>query len=246
MNPIRKQARKAGLLYFLMGVTAPIGLLIVPSRVIVKGDAAATADNLRASEWLFRIGIGSELVHQTIAIFLVLSLYRLFKPVSETLARQLVVLGALVSVPIVFFNVVNELAALILVRGPDYLRAFDSGQRDGLAYMFLRLHGMGLEVAAIFWGLWLFPFGLLVIRSGFIPRILGVLMMIAGVGYLVSSFTTVLAPQYDSVVGTFTMILETGELPIIFWLLIWGATEPRSPAGPPAVSPGPAPHGAAA
>jgi len=223
MNSTKKQARVAGLLYLLAAIPAPIGLMYVPGKLIVSGDATATADRIRASESLLRIGIASELFPQIIAIFVVLALYRLFKAVNETLARQMVILGALVSVPIMFLNVLNEIAALILVSGADFLSVFDKRQLDALAYLFLRLHSQGIDVVAIFWGLWLFPFGMLVIRSGFIPRVLGVLLMIAGFGYVVNSFTSLLLPQYTQLVGQFTMVLYFGELPIIFWLLIWGA-----------------------
>ncbi|MBI4536112.1 MAG: DUF4386 domain-containing protein, partial [Ignavibacteriae bacterium] len=205
-----------------VAITAPIGLLYVPSTLIVPGDATATADHIRASESLLRIGIGSELFHQAIAVFLVLALYRLFKPVNEQHAKLLVVLGALVSVPIMFLNVLNEVAALILVSGADFLSAFEKSQLDALALLFLRLHEEGINVAAIFWGLWLFPFGILVMRSGFIPRLLGVLLFIAGSGYLASSFTSPLLPRYADLVGQFAIILEIGELPILFWLVIKG------------------------
>jgi hypothetical protein len=104
---------------------------------------------------------------------MVLLLYRLFKPVNTLLAQQLLILGALVSVPIVFLNTVNEMAALTLARGPAFLSVFDRGQADALAYLFLRLHSLGINVASIFWGLWLIPFGLLVVRSGWFPRVLG-------------------------------------------------------------------------
>jgi hypothetical protein len=222
MNSTQKQARIAGLLYFLVGITAPIGLVYVPGKLIVSGDATATADRLRASEWLLRVGMGSELFHQVIGIFLVLALYRLFKAVNETLAVHMVVLS-LVPVAIMFLNVLNEIAALLLVTGTSYLAVFEQPQRDALALMFLRLHDRGITVASIFWGLWLFPFAMLVIRSGFIPRVLGYLMMIAGVAYLASAATTLLMPQYAKLVGQYAMILEIGEVPIIFWLLIWGA-----------------------
>ena len=194
MSSTKKQARIAGFLYLLLGITAPIGLLYVPGKLIVPGDATATADRIRASEWLLRVGIGSELVHQTIAIFLVLALYRLFRPVNEHLAWHVVILGALVSVPIMFLNVLNEIAALVLVSGADFLSVFERNQLDALAYLFLRLHSHGIDVASIFWGLWLFPFGILVIRSSFIPRALGVLMVIAGFAYLINAFTTILLP----------------------------------------------------
>ncbi len=179
MNSTRKQARVAGLWYLLLGLTAPIGLIYVPGKVIVSGNPAATIDNLRASESLVRIGIGSELFHQVIGVFLVLALYRLFKAVDEKYAVLLVIFS-LLGLPIVFLNVLNDIAALVLVGGADLLSAFDKRQLDALAYLFFRLHSQGIIVASIFWGLWLFPFGILVIRSGFIPRVIGFLLFVAG------------------------------------------------------------------
>jgi hypothetical protein len=223
MDARKRQARIAGVLYLLLALPAPFGLLYVPSQIMVPRDATATADHLRASAALVRLGIGAELFNQTMAVFLVLALYRLFKPVSESLSRQLVVLGAFVSVPIVFVNVLNEIAALTVVSGAGYLSVFDARQLDALAYLFYRLHGQGLIVAAVFWGLWLFPFGLLVMRSGFIPRALGVLLLIAGVAYLASSFASLVVPQYASTVGQVAGVLEICEVPIIIWLVGWGA-----------------------
>lgn len=223
MSSTQQQARVAGFLYLLLALSAPIGLLYVPGKLIVSGNATATADNIRSSEWLLRLGIASELIHQIIAVFLVLALYRLFKAVNETHARQMVILGALVSVPIMFVNVLNDIAALVLVSGADFLAVFEKPQLDALAYLFVRLHSEGITVAAIFWGLWLFPFGMLVIRSGFIPRVLGVLLMIAGVAYLASSFATLVLPRYAPLVSQIALPLEVAELPIVFWLLIWGA-----------------------
>jgi hypothetical protein len=202
---------------------APIGLLYVPGKLIVSGNATATADNIRASEWLLRLGIASDLIHQTVVVFLVLALYRLFKPVNETLAKQVVILGALLSVPIMFVNVLNDIAALVLVSGADFLSVFEKPQLDALAYLFLRLHGQGITVASIFWGLWLFPFGMLVIRSGFIPRVFGILLIIAGVAYVGSAFATLVLPRYAPLVSKVALPLEVAELPIVFWLLIWGA-----------------------
>jgi hypothetical protein len=225
MDSIRKQARVAGALYLLMGVSAPLGLLVVPGRLIVSGDATATANQIRASEWLLRAGIASELFHQVVGIFLVLALYRLFKSVSETLAVQVVILGALVSVPIMFVNVLNELAALTLARGAPFLAPFDRPQLDALAYLFVRLHSRGIDVASVFWGLWLFPFGLLVIRSGFIPKILGALLIAGGIGYIAAAMASLVLPPgpVTTMIGSVAEILEFGEIPIILWLAIWGA-----------------------
>lgn len=223
MRTTKQQARFAGFLYFLLALTAPWGLMVVPGKLIVRGDATATADNLRASEGLMRLGIASELVHQVIAVFLLLELYKLFKPVDEGLSRQLVVMGALLSVPIMFVNLLNDVAALYLVSGSETLAAFSRPQLDSLAYLFVHLHGKGITVASIFWGLWLFPFALLVLRSRFIPRIFGYLLMIAGAAYLVDSFVTLVLPRYAEAVGKVALQLVMAEVPIIFWLLIWGA-----------------------
>lgn len=231
VSSTKHQARVAGFLYLLLALSAPIGLLYVPGKLIVSGNATATADNIRAFEGLLRIGIASELFHQAVGVFLVFALYRLFKPVNESHARLLVALGSLVSVPIVFVNVLNSFAALILAKGADYLTVFSRPQLDALAYVFVRLHSQGITVASIFWGLWLFPFGLLVIRSGFIPRVLGYLLMVAGTAYVVTAFVTLVVPQYRPLISPFALPLEAAELPIIFWLVIWGArTRPAEAA----------------
>jgi hypothetical protein len=224
MNSTKKQARVAGLLYLLASIPAPFGLIYVPNKLIVTGDATATADHVRASDTLLRLGIGSELISSIIFIFVVLALYRLFKPVSEKHALAMATL-LLISLPISFFSVLNEIAALTVVSGASFLSAFDQRQLDTLAYLFFRLRGHGIIVAQIFWGLWLFPFGILVIRCGFIPRFLGFLLFIAGFGYVASSFTALLLPAYRHSVDQFATILEAAELPIIFWLLIWGAKD---------------------
>ena len=220
----RKQARIAGLLYLLASIPAFFAWVYVPNKLIVTGDATATANHVRASQTLLRLSIGSELIGLIVFIFVVLALYQLFKPVSEKHALAMATL-LLISLPISFLSVVNEMAALIVVSGASFLSGFDQPQLDTLAYLFFRLHGQGLIVSQIFWGLWLFPFGVLVIRSGFIPRFLGYLLFIAGVGYIANSFAALLLPIYRLVVARFADILQMAELPIIFWLLIWGAKD---------------------
>jgi len=226
-NAQYKSLRTAGILYFLVAISAPIGILYVPSKLIVKGDAAATADLIRSSESLFRLGIASELFHQAIAVFLVLALYRLFKPVDENQSKLLVMLGALVSVPIMFLNVLNEVAVLILLSGADFLSVFHKDQLVSLAYLFVRLHEQGINIASIFWGLWLFPFGILVIKSGFIPRILGYLLYAAGVGYVAAAFASLILPASAETVGGIALILEMGELPVMIWLLYRAIRPPQ-------------------
>jgi hypothetical protein len=129
----------------------------------------------------------------------------------------------LVSVAISFVNVLNSIAALTLFRGTDYLAALGKPQRDALGMLFLALHRQGVGVVGIFWGLWLFPFGVLVIRSGFLPRLLGVLLILNCVGYVAASLTTLLLPSYASVASRVVMPTLLGELWIMLWLLIRGA-----------------------
>ena len=161
MTSLSRNARVAGLLYLTL-MTAPLRLIYIPNKLFVHGNATATAGNIAAHETLFRLGILSDLFTATMSIFLTLALYRLFKDVDKFLAWLVVILGALMVTPIYFLNTLNDAAALLLVRGADFLSAFDTPQRDALAMLFLRLHGHGVVVNEVFWGLWLFPFGLLV------------------------------------------------------------------------------------
>jgi hypothetical protein len=222
MDAIKKQARIAGILYTLVAITGPFSLVYIPGKLFVAGGAADPGERIRASASLLRLGIASELVYQTIEVFLVLALYSLFKPVNKTLARQMAILG-FIPIPIVFLNVLNEVASLMLVSGASFLAPLGKQQLGSLATLFAILHGQGLQVAGVFWGLWLFPFGLLIIRCGFIPKVLGVSVMIAGVGYLIGSFSSLALPVTWGALGRAAGMLEIGEPPIILWLLIWGA-----------------------
>lgn len=229
MNSTKQTARIAGLLYVLASIPGVFCLLYIPSRFIVWGDAAATANKILSSEFVFRLGIVSELISFTGFIFVVSALYRLFHGVNKTCASLMVTL-VLISIPISLVNVLNEIAALTLIRGADFLSVFDKPQRDALATLFLDLHFQGFMVAQVFWGLWLIPFGLLVFKSGFLPRILGVLLIIACFGYLTNSLDAfgMLPHVVSRVIGQLTIC----ELPIIFWLLIRGAKD--QPLGDPA------------
>ncbi len=229
MHPTKKQARIAGLLYLTL-LGAPLRLIYIPSHLIVSGNAAATANNIAAHETLFRFGIVADLFTGVMAIFLTLALYRLFKEVNQGLAVVMVILGALMVTPIYFVNTLNDAAALLLVRGADFLSVFDKSQLDALAYLFLRLHHHGVVANQIFWGLWLFPFGLLVYKSRFLPRILGVWLIINGFAYVVISFTGLLAPRYEAMVFNSAFPALLGELATMLWLLIRGAKVPPSTA----------------
>lgn len=231
MDALKKQARVAGALYLLMAVAAPLSLIYVPGQLFVAGDAAATAENIRGGEALLRWGMASELFHQAVEVYLVLALYHLFKPVNAGLARQMTWLG-LIPIPIMFLNVLNEVAALTLARGADFLAAFTRPQLDALTMLFIELHGSGQQVAAVFWGLWLFPLGLLIWRSGFIPRLVGVCVMASGVGYLVGAVASLLMPALKPIVGDLPLILGVGEPILILWLVVFGARVAKAPSLP--------------
>jgi hypothetical protein len=224
LNSLKKQSRFAALLYFINGLPAPFALLYVPSVLIVRGDAAATANNVRDSEALLRLGMAVELFSTTVVIFAMFAFYHLFKRVSQKHAMAMMVL-MLISVPISYLNVLNDLAALNLARAPAFLSSvFDKAQLDALVLFFLRLHNQGIILAQIFWGLWLFPFGMAVLRSGFIPRFVGIAAMAAGSGYVISSSVSLFLPASAQGIGQLAMILGVGELAFL-WMLIWGARD---------------------
>ncbi len=231
MTSLSRNARVAGLLYLTL-LTAPLRLLYIPSKLFVTGNATATADNIAAHQMLFRLGILSDLFTATMSIFLTLALYRLFKGVDEGLARLVVILGSLMVAPIYFLNTINDAAALLLVRGVDFLSVFEKPQRDALAMLFLRLHGHGILVNEVFWGLWLLPFGLLVYKSRFLPRILGVWLVLNCFAYLAASVAGILWPHYGATVSNWLFPVMFGELAIMLWLIIMGAKEQQPVATP--------------
>jgi Domain of unknown function (DUF4386) len=218
----RNPGRFAGLLYVIASIFGVFSLIYVPGKLIVPGDATATAHNIAASETLFRLGIVGGLIGQALFIFVALALYELLKGVNQRHALSMLIL-ILTAIPIAFLNELNAIAALVLVRGTDFLSLFDQPQRDALAMLFLNLHGRGFDVAGMFWGLWLFPLGLLVYRSGFIPRVLGVLLMIGCFAYLANSFTALVLPQFKGIVSRWMDPVQAVEVLFMLWLLVMGA-----------------------
>ncbi|HJT00750.1 MAG TPA: DUF4386 domain-containing protein [Terriglobales bacterium] len=228
MTTLSRNARVAGLLYLTL-LTAPLRLIYIPTKLIVSGNAAATASNIAAHQTLFRLGILTDLFTAVMGIFLTLALYRLFKGVDQFLAALVVVLGALMVTPIYFLNTLNDAATLLLVRGADFLSVFDKPQREAMAMLFLRLHHHGVVVNEVFWGLWLLPFGLLVYKSRFLPRFLGVWLVLNCFAYVAQSVTSIMWPQYEDVVANYSFPIMFGELAIMLWLVIMGAKE-RQPS----------------
>jgi hypothetical protein len=225
MHPIDKAARVAGAIYLSMVFTAPFSLIYVPSKLIVRGDATATAAKIIGHETLFRFSILGDLLGQVIFICLAIALYRLLSNVSRSWAF-LIVGFVLVSAAVGFLNTLNNIAALMVFRGGDFLSAFDTAQRNALGMLFIRLHSQGIFIDEIFWGVWLFPFGLLVFRSGFLPRFIGLWLMINCFGYVALSVIALFLQPYYNTAFKVLQPLLFGELAIMLWLLIRGAKVP--------------------
>ena len=223
VNSIQKSARLAGLLYLILAICGGFAEFFVRQNLIVPGDAAATVEQILASETLFRLGFVSELVGQAIFILLALVLYRLLRQVNRNQAVLMVVL-VVVAVTITCLNMLNQFAALLLLNGGDYLAVFPAEQLEAMVLLFLNLHKVGYLIAQVFFGLWLLPLGILVYRSGFLPRIIGVLLMVACFGYLADVLTFSLLPDFELVVSEFTFV---GELLLMLWLLIKGVNAER-------------------
>ncbi len=226
MNSNKKTARTAGLLYLGVVLFGIFHLMYVPSKLIARDDAPATVDNIMASELLFRFGIVSGLICYTLFLFLPLVLYKLLKPVDKTMATLMVIL-AVASVPISLINIQNQFDVLSLLSGADYLKALEAAQLQAQVMLSLASYNNGIRILQIFWGLWLFPFGYLVFKSGFLPKILGLFLMAGCFGYLINFFGYSLLPNYsDTGISTLASLpASIGEIGICFWLLIMGAKD---------------------
>jgi hypothetical protein len=229
MHPTAKAARIAGAVYLSMVLTAPFSLIYVPTKLIVRGNAAATADNILTHETMFRLSILGELVGMVIFICLAIALYRLLSSVNKTWAL-LMLAFVLVSAAVGFLNTLNNIAAVILFRGGEFLTVLDKSQRDALAMLFLRLHSQGEFINEIFWGVWLFPFGLLVFRSGFLPRFLGVWLMLDCFAWIALSVIALFFPNYYEAAFKWLQPAFFAELVIGLWLLIRGVNVRALPA----------------
>ena len=217
MNP-NKTARIAGFLYLLQIPLGVFGILYVPKALMVPGDVAATASNILANEFLFRLSIVSAILAALVTVVTALFLYKILKPVHKNYARLMVVC-TLVVAPISMLNELNHVAVLLLLKGPEYLTIYTASQLQTLVSIFFDLHRYGIQIVGIFFGLWLLPMGYLVFKSNYIPKIIGVFLTITCFGYLIDFVKFFLFPNVDIVISEFTFL---GEVMMVFWLLIKG------------------------
>ena len=225
MTSLSTKARIAGSLYILASLIGYPRLIYIPSTLVVSGNAAATAGNIAAHETLFRWGIVTLLIASVLFVFVTLALYQLLERVDKNLAILMVILGGLLVTPLFFVNAVTDAGALYFATNADFLSVFDKAQHDAFVVLFLNLHHV-LDLAnAIFWGIWLIPFGLLVYRSRFIPRFLGVWLMLGCLGYLGFSFAGFLFPVYEDRAFALGTPFRLGEVAFMLWVVIVGAKE---------------------
>jgi hypothetical protein len=217
---LRKTARLAGLLFLLWIITGFYDMFFVSPKISIKGDVAASAQNILTHELLFRTGIFSGLITSTIWIFLVLVFYQLFKSVDERKAKLLVAF-VIVQVPIAFLKGAFSITTLMILKG-EVLKTFDLSQRQDLAMLFLKINDYSVWSLELFWGLWLFPLAMLIYKSNFIPRFLGIWLVINGIVYVLLSFASLVTPLYRDMVFTLNIPAMFGELALMLWLLIRG------------------------
>lgn len=225
MKSIQRNARFAGVLYLVITAAAILAHIYVPSIIVVPGDAAATANNINEFATLFRLGtVGGELVVLLSEVVLAVVLFVLLKPVNKTLSLVAAV-SRLVMTTVHGINMINYFFAMMLVSGTGYLSVFSTEQAQGLAMLFLEAHSYGFTIGIAFLTIHVFVLGYLIYKSGYFPKVLGVLFIAAGAGYLFDSFALLLSPNYETTPGIVAAIIAIAEIAFPVWLLIKGVNK---------------------
>ena len=227
MRSPRTLARIAGSLYLIMFIFSLLAGQ-VRARIVDPGDAAATAGNIRASATLFRVGFVSDLVQVTTMLLVAMALYLLLKHIHQLAAAAMVTFVA-VAVAIGCLNLLNQYTALTIATSQDYTRAFGRPASDALTLLFTGMQDNGYYISAMFWGLWLVPLGYLVINSGYVPKMLGFLLITGGTGYLADLFTRFLLSSTAPAISLLVIPGLIAELLFTAWLLVKGVNAPAAP-----------------
>jgi hypothetical protein len=232
MHTARNPGRVAGLWYLLLIFLGPVRLIYIPARLFVRDNATATSSNIAAHQVLFRLGIAADIAAAVVLVLLTLAFYRLFEGVDRSLAVQVVIFGGVMPAMIYFVGVVNDLGALMMVRGADFLSVFDRPQRDAVAMLLLKLRDAQNTAAETLWGVWLLPLAALVYRSRFLPRFLGIWLALGGLAYLAMSLSGVLRPSDQGTISRISQPATFSEIVLALWLLIKGASPPAVRTAP--------------
>lgn len=224
---LRRLARTAGFLYLAIFVIYPLSTM-VRSTLVVPGDASATAQNVVANGSLFRWGMAGEATIFIIEIALAAVLYALLRPVGRSLSLGASLARVAEGVVMAAGNLFTSILTLVAVGGAGYLAVFSPGQLDALALLFQDANEYVVLTWGFFFALSLVLTGWLVYRSGFFPKIPGVLLVLAGLGYLVQSYGTIVAPDAAEMLSTVVLVLAIpGELVFALWLIIKGVDEEK-------------------
>lgn len=221
MKSIQKNAKIAGVLYLLIAVLAGFVHFYVPGKLFVAGDATTTVNNIMASEGLFRLGMGVELVLLLSEIVLTLLLYVLLKPVNKTLSLTAATFRLAMTI-IHGINLVNYAMVLLLLSGAGYLAVFQSDQLHALVRVFIDAYTYGFAVGIVFFSLHVMLTGYLIIKSGYLPKVLGYLFLVASLGYLIDNFLYVLVENHMTGAVYFALPIAIAEIAFPIWLLIKG------------------------
>lgn len=221
---INQNARLAGLLYFIVVITGIVSLAYVPSQLIVWDNPALTVENIKTAEFLFRVGIFSGVLCYIAFLALPFALFKLFEKTNREVAMFMVIL-AVISVPISIFNLIGKLDVLTVINNTALLEVYSPQQISAQVMTMLRSYNNGITIVQVFWGLWLFPFGYLVFKSGLIPRVFGILLMLGCISYLIRFTGAILLPELD--IPSFVRLpASIAEIGTCLWLLIMGAKNP--------------------
>ena len=218
ISSIKTTARIAGFLYLFQIPLGVFGILYVPNGLMVPGNMATTASNILENEFLFRLSIVSAILCALVTIATALYIYKVLRFVNENYAKW-ILMFALIAAPMSMLNELNSFAVLLLLKSREFATIFTPGQLHSFISFFLDLHKSGYQIIGIFFGLWLLPMGYLVFKSSYIPKVIGVFLILTCLGYLIDFTTFFLYPNFGIVISEYTWL---GEVLMVFWLLIMG------------------------
>lgn len=222
----KKIARIAGIWYLILAIGSGYSWMYI-SKTFVVENVTLSVDNILKTESQFITSIIFSITGQIAFILLALTLYRLFKTVSQTQARLMLAL-VLISVSVMFVNIIFQTSSFVLLTRPDHFKGFTDIQVCDLGIMFLHLSIVGVYIVDIFWGLWLFPLAFLTYKSGLFPRIIAIVLVISGVGYMVDSLSFIINQDIHTILRNYLSIPEAlGEVAMLLWLLIKGVSKPQ-------------------
>jgi len=215
-------ARVAGLLYLIVIATGLFAEIFVRQAFKVSGDALTTANNIQSSEMLFRLGVVADIVNFICGLPCVLIIYFLFKRINKYLL-QLALVFVIIQTAIIAVNLLNQTSPLLILGNNAYLKSFQPNQLATLSQLSLNIQAVGYAIGLVFFGFYCLLVGYVIFKSKIVPKLLGILYIISGIGYLINSFTMLLSKGFANPIFSYVAIpIFIGELSFCLWLLIKG------------------------